>query len=202
MHAEWDFHSVRTLLCSYCTQIMKFICCSYNKNENPPFNIYVMPDTALHINKRPLFIPDYANPCVMHLHRAVRICRLGKSISERFASRYYDSITLCARMEAPGIPPSIGRTFDECVSVGEWIALDSAGNAQNQETADNSEQISIDHAFSSLAAQAIAEVSKYYTLRQGDVILLDENLPAEEIHINQHIEENFCGKLVLQFNIK
>lgn len=168
---------------------MKFICCSYNKNVNPAFNIYVMPDTALHINKRPFFIPDYANPCMMHVHRAIRICRLGKSISERFASRYYDSITLCARMEAPAIPAAIGCTFDECISVGEWIT-------PIPETDD------ITNSLATLAAKAIAEVSKYFTLRQGDVILLDEVRPAEEVHINQHIEESICERQVLQFNIK
>lgn len=145
-----------------------------------------MPDTALHINKRPFFIPDYATPCVMHLHRAVHICRLGKSISERFASRYYDAFTLCSRMEAPAIPATIGRAFDECVSVGEWLPM---------------EQLEADD-LRLLAAKAIAEVSKYFMLRQGDVLLLDEVRAPEEVHINQHIEESLCGQPVLQFNIK
>lgn len=163
---------------------MKFITCLYNKNEERPFNIYVMPDTALHINKRPFFIPDYAAPCLMSVHQAVRICRLGRSISERFASRYYDSITLCARMEAPSLPPAVGRTFDECISVGEWLTTPP------------------DFALQKEADRAIAEVSKYFTLRQGDVILLSTIRDSEEVHINQHVEENYCGANVLQFNIK
>lgn len=152
-----------------------------------------MPDTALHINKRPFFIPDYATPCIMHLHRAVHICRLGKSVSERFASRYYDAFSLCSRMEAPAMPPSIGRAFDECISVGEWLPINSEGGIAICEDTDNLVQ---------LAAKAIAEVSKYFMLRQGDVILLDEVRAPEEVHINQHIEESFCGQPVLQFNIK
>lgn len=158
---------------------MKFICCTHNKTEERPFDVYVMPDTALHINKRPFFIPDYAKPCLMHLHVAVRICRLGRYISERYASRYYDAATLCTRMEAPLLPPFIGRCFDECVSVGEWKSADDVN-----------------------ADAAIAEVSKYFTLRQGDVILLDTIREAEEVHIGQHIEEKYQGSTVLQFNIK
>lgn len=152
-----------------------------------------MPDTALHINKRPFFIPDYATPCIMHLHRAVHICRLGKSVSERFASRYYDAFTLCSRMEAPAMPPSIGCAFDECISVGEWLPVNPVDGITNCEDTENLVQ---------LAAKAIAEVSKYFMLRQGDVILLDEVRAPEEVHINQHIEESFCGQPVLQFNIK
>lgn len=163
---------------------MKFITCLYNKNEERPFDIYVMPDTALHINKRPFFIPDYAEPCMMHIHQAVHICRLGRSISERFASRYYDAITLCSRMEAPALPAAIGRTFDECISVGEWLNVSPSAELQQE------------------AVRAIAEVSKYFTLRQGDVILLSTIRDVEEVHINQHVEENYCGANVLQFNIK
>lgn len=165
---------------------MKFIVFQHNKTEERPFEIYTMPDTALHINKRPFFIPDYASPCVMHVHHAVRICRLGRNISKRFAHRYIDGVTLCSRLEAPTLPPTVGRCFDECLSVGEWIALED-GNFQPIVEA---------------AAVAIAEVSKYFTMRQGDVILLEEIREAEEVHIDQHVEENLKGKTVLQFNIK
>lgn len=87
-------------------------------------------------------------------------------------------------MEAPNLPPAIGCTFDECVSVGEWIPTDST-QAPDVE-----------------ADRAIAEVSQYFTLRQGDVILLNTVREAEVVAINQHIEETYNGTPVLQFNIK
>lgn len=168
---------------------MKFIICTHNKTGERAFDIWTMPDTALHINKRPFFIPDYAVPCLMHLHRAVRICRLGRCISTRFADRYYDSVTLCARMEAPTLPPAVGCCFDECLSVGEWTEFWHAdkvfGNVADFD-----------------AREQIAEVSQYFTLRQGDVILLDEVRPAEEVHIGQRVEEIHGDEKILQFNIK
>lgn len=164
---------------------MKFICCLHNNHDERPFEIYTLPDTALHINKRPFFIPDYAAPCLMQVHRAVRICRLGRSISRRFAYRYYDAVTLCARMEAVGIPPTVGRCFDECLSVGEWL-----------------EKGGVESTFDAEACDAIALVSQYFTLRQGDVIILDAIRDAEEVKIDQHVEEKFYNTTVLQFNIK
>lgn len=149
-----------------------------------------MPDTALHINKRPFFIPDYAAPCMMHLHRAIHIHRLGRCISERFAPRYYDACTLCSRMEAPNLPPEVGRTFDECISVGEWIPIE-----QFQNRADQAD-------FLAEANKAVSVVSQYFTLRQGDVILLSTVHEPEEVAIDQHIEETYYGNTVLQFNIK
>lgn len=167
---------------------MKFICCSHNKSDERPFDIYTLPDTALHINKRPFFIPDYADPCIQQLHRAVRICRLGKCISPRFAGRYYDAITLCARFEAPTLPPAVGCCFDECLSVGEWLPKDHVTTEVERLDAE--------------ARNAIAYASSFFTLRQGDVILLTPEGDGQEAHINQHIEIEYAGHTVLQFNIK
>lgn len=169
---------------------MKFICCTHNKNGELPFDVYTMPDTALHINKRPFFIPDYATPCLMTTHRAVRICRLGRSISQRFAHRYYDAVTLCARFEAPTLPPAVGRCFDECLSVGEWLAKDAEDVSATTSALDDE------------SCRAIAFVSTFFTLRQGDVILLTPLHGAEEVHIDQHIEQSLADQTVLQFNIK
>lgn len=169
---------------------MKFICCTHNKNADRPFDVYTLPDTALHINKRPFFIPDYATPCLMTTHRAVRICRLGRCISQRFAHRYFDAVTLCARFEAPTLPPAIGCCFDECLSVGEWLPKESEDVSSTVDELNDE------------ACRAIAYVSNFFTLRQGDVILLTAHEPAEEVHIDLHIEQTLADQTVLQFNIK
>lgn len=166
---------------------MKFIVCQYNKSAENPFTIYTLPDTAFHFNKRPFFIPDYAVPCIMHTHQAVRICRLGRNISARFAYRYFDAVTRCARMEAPAMPSTIGRCFDECLTVGEWVEHKGLPD---------------DPALLEEASAAIAEVSRYFTLRQGDVILLHETEDPSEVNINQHINVCFQNREVLDFNIK
>lgn len=165
---------------------MKFIVCQHNKSAENPLEIYTLPDTAFHFNRRPFFIPDYAVPCMMHTHQAVRICRLGRNISKRFAYRYFDAQTLCSRMETPALPPAIGRCFDECLTVGEWI--------EHKGVPDN--------ALLEEASEAIATVSKYFTLRQGDVILLHEVATPAEVQINQHIEVSHKDQEVLNFNVK
>ena len=45
----------------------------------------MIPDTALNQIGRPAFLPDYALPAVGRAHLVIRINRLGKGISERFA---------------------------------------------------------------------------------------------------------------------
>ena len=140
--------------------------------------MYCIPDTALHINKRPFFIPPFAVPCVMQLRWAIRIVRLGRNISARFATRYYDAATLCAHFAAPALPPSQGLCFDDCLTVGEW---------------QNHTLVSTE-----TACRAIEEVSKFYTLRQGDILLLEPHGNVKEVKIGEHVEvENY-----LNFNIK
>lgn len=144
-------------------------------------SIYTMPDTALHINKRPFFIPDYASPCLCRIEVAVRVCRLGKNIGERWAQRYYDRATLVTNIHTPALPPSQGYGFDDAVSIGEWQGVQMLSLAQCDK-----------------AAKLIAESSQYFTLRQGDVILMDTYQEDFPIAIGDHIEL----PPYLAFNIK
>ena len=165
--------------------------------EDEPL-MYTVPDTAIHINKRPFFIPDYAQPCLMQLRWAVRISRLGRCISPRFASRYYDAITVCAHCATPALPAAQGLCFDDCITIGEWLpvaATDIADAANGMAGAATD--------IADAAIEAIAEVSRYYTLRQGDILLLDGIAAPTEVHIDQHIEHTLnATTTLLSFNIK
>ena len=63
-----------------------------NKPEEPV--IFCKPDSALLKSGKPFFIPDDLGRIEYEGELVVRICRLGKSIPERFAHRYYDAVTV------------------------------------------------------------------------------------------------------------
>ena len=73
---------------------------SLDKEE---LDVCVLPDTTLLKDGKPLFVPDFATTCCVQGHLVVRICRLGRSISERFAHRYYDAITVGATFSAENL---------------------------------------------------------------------------------------------------
>ena len=154
---------------------MKFIA------QHSDGSIYTMPDTAIHINKRPFFIPPYATPCFCQIEAAVRISRLGKNISERWAYRYYDAATLVANMSAPSLPITQAYGFDDAVSIGEWQTAGWLTPELQQR-----------------AAALIALASKYFTLRQGDVLLIAPQDAAFPVNIGDRIEI----APYLAFNIK
>ena len=52
------------------------------------------PESALLKNGKPFFLPEHLGRVDHEVEVVVRICRLGKNVSERFAHRYYDAVTV------------------------------------------------------------------------------------------------------------
>ena len=67
------------------------------------------PDSALLLPGRPMFYPDFTGDWQAQLYMAVHINRLGKSVSTKFAPRYYDGASVAVRVE-PLLSPDCQRT--------------------------------------------------------------------------------------------
>ena len=180
--------------------------------ENMPFQ--VLPDTALLIQKRPFFIPDFTEDCKVQFCYAVRINRLGRSIHEKFAHRYYDAsaITLgvhfvacdlLASLQASGKPWDVAVGFDNAVAVSEHKATDflnaDEATLQIQEVPLKS---AVNRDLPRLIDQQIARISAYYTLKQGDILLFPVEVDAQQVEIDNHISLFLDSEEVLSFNVK
>ncbi len=126
---------------------------------------YVKPDSALLVNDKPFFLPEFSEHILCRLCIVVRVNRLGKCIEERFAHRYYDAwaIGLNMRLDpafqsGTTIPDLQALGFDNSLVVGRFTESPSIKDADKL-------LISID--------AAIAELSKYVTIRMGDMIAVD-----------------------------
>ena len=160
---------------------------------------YTLPETSLQRNGKPVFLPDYANPAQLEVHLAVRICRLGRHISARFASRYYDAVTVMPHF----IAPALG--FDNATPLGEFVEITPSTVSQ----LDFSLRVDGEVQMAGSTAQwlhhvdqVIAEVSQYFTLRRGDIFLM--GAPTAPIFITpDHKVETYLGDIrVLSFNVK
>ena len=175
---------------------------------------YTLPETSLQRNGKPVFLPDYANPAQLEVHLAVRICRLGRHISARFASRYYDAATVIPHFIAPalwektqklGLPWDAALGFDNATPLGEFVEIAPSTVSQLDFSlrVDGKEQMSgsttqwLHH-----VDNVIAEVSQYFTLRRGDILLM--GAPTAPIFITpDHKVETYLGETrVLSFNVK
>ncbi len=82
---------------------MKIICVGLNYrkhitelNWSEPAEpvIFLKPDSAILKNNKPFFIPDFSNDLHYEAEVVLRISKLGKGISQKFAPRYYDALTV------------------------------------------------------------------------------------------------------------
>jgi len=130
-------------------------------------------DASLLNQRKPFFVPDWAQdfryiPCWV-----ARISRLGKCIEARYADRYYDAVAFgldFVAYDKIDYNYAQATAFDNSLCVGEFASVDEV----------NKEVI----------AQAIHQVSEMVTLRIGDLVYIDWEQEAEQIQTEQIIEQH------------
>ena len=146
---------------------------------------FLKPDSAILAHRHPFYLPDWSEEIHYEVELLVRISKLGKSIAPEFAHRYYDAISLGidftardiqAEVKAKGHPWEKAKAFDGSAVISrEWLPLDS-----NQKGLQNThfrlerngevvQQGQSKHMLFDID-QLIAYVSKFMTLKLGDVI--------------------------------
>ena len=203
---------------------MKILCIGRNyenhakelKNPVPPEPVVFMkPDSALLRNNDPFFLPDFAQSFHHEVEIVVRINRLGKNIEERFASRYYDEIALgidfTARdlqeeLRGKGLPWEKAKAFDGSAVLSPFVSkeqysdlnnlnfhLDINGETRQQGNTANM-IFSID--------QIISHVSKYFTLKIGDLIYTGTPEGVGPVAINDRLQGFIEGEHFFDFMVK
>ena len=173
---------------------MKIICIGRNyadhaaelKNAIPSEPIFFLkPDSAVLAHRHPFYLPDWSDEIHFEVELLVRICKLGKSIAPEFAHRYYDAISLGidftardiqAKLKAKGHPWEKAKAFDGSAVISrQWLPVDSLQEGVqktkfrldcNGKTVQNGDAKNMLFGIDAL----IAHISKFMTLKLGDVI--------------------------------
>ena len=177
--------------------------------------IFTKADSALLKSGKPFFIPDFMGRIDYETGLVVRICRLGKNIPVRFAHRYYDAVTVGIDFTARdvqrqakelGRPWTIAKGFDGSAAIGEWVEkekfldiqalhfhLDINGNTV-QEGCSSDMLYTVD--------EIIAYISKFFTLKTGDLLYTGTPVGVGPVHINDHLEGWIEERKVLDFHCR
>ena len=177
--------------------------------------IFTKADSALLKAHKPFFVPDFMGCIDYETELVVRICRLGKTIPERFAHRYYDAVTVGIdftardvqqRLRAAGQPWELSKGFDGSAAIGDWVGKERFLDIQSlrfhlningqtvQEGYTGDMLFSVDH--------IVAYISRYFTLKTGDLIFTGTPVGVGPVHIDDHIEGYLEESKVLEFNCK
>lgn len=176
--------------------------------------IFMKPDSSILKNGKPFFLPDFLGRVEYEAEIVVRISNLGKNIPTRFAHRYYDAVTVgidfTARdwqrqLIADGAPWELSKGFDGAATLGEFIPTDGLDvfnlpfrldidGETVQSSNSNKMLFSID--------EIINYVSKYCTLRTGDLIFTGTPAGVGAVAIDNHLQGYLQDKKVLDFYIR
>lgn len=177
--------------------------------------IFLKADSALLKDGKPFFIPDDMGRIEYETEVVVRICRLGKTIQERFAHRYYDAVTvgidftareLQKKLKEQGRPWELSKSFDGAAVLGSWVDkerfldiqrlrfhLDINGKTVQQGcTCDMLYKID----------EVISYISRYFTLKTGDLLYTGCPTGCGPVQINDHLEGYIEDRKVLDFRCK
>lgn len=152
---------------------MKIIRITDISPRQTPSDVEFHPDSALLLPGRPMFYPDFGGEWQARLYIAVHINRLGKSVSVKFAPRYYDGVAIAIRIEpiADGaIAPGVLSGMDSSITHGEWIGVDEL-TAMHRLVIDG-KIAEVEMPDADTLNRAVSRVSEHTTLRMGDMILL------------------------------
>ena len=203
---------------------MKIICVGWNypdhntemKHESvgEPL-IFMKPDSALLRENKPFFIPDFSKQVEYEVELVVRINRLGKNISEKFASRYYEEVALGVdftardlqqRQRALGAPWEIAKAFDNSAVISDFIPLSTLANAEGISFSLSKNGVEVqrgntrDMLFS--VNQIIAYVSRFFTLKIGDLIYTGTPAGVGPVFMGDHLEGFIEDNKMLNFFVK
>lgn len=183
------------------------------KTEEPV--IFLKPDSSLLKDGKPFFIPDHLGRIEYETEMVVRICKLGKTVSERFAPRYYDAVTvgidftareLQREMIAKGRPWDLAKGFDGAACIGEWIDKDKFLDIQRiRFHLDINGQIVQEGCTSDMlykVDEIISYISQYYTLKTGDILFTGTPAGVGPVRIDDHLEGYLEDRKVLDFRCK
>ena len=176
--------------------------------------IFMKPDSAILKNGKPFFVPDFLGRVEYEAEIVVRISNLGKNIPTRFAHRYYDAVTVgidfTARdwqrqLIAEGAPWELSKGFDGAATLGEFVPTEGLDvnnlsfrldiDGQTVQSSNSSNMLfSID--------EIVNYVSKYCTLRTGDLIFTGTPAGVGPVAIDNHLQGYLQGEKVLDFYIR
>ena len=203
---------------------MKIICIGRNyvahieelNNERPTEPvIFMKPDTAVLLKKFPFVIPEFTNDVHYEVEILVKINKVGKYIEPKFAPKYYDEIGLgidfTARdlqdtLKSKGLPWEKAKGFDGSAVIGEFVPKETFSSTENINFSLTKNGETVQKSNSSLMLfkidELIAEVSKYFTLKKGDIIFTGTPEGVAAVAPNDVLEGFLNDKSMFKINVK
>lgn len=192
----------------------------HNKELNNSFLptepvIFSKPESSLNRDGKPFFVPDFAERFDYETEIVVKINKLGKNIAERFAYRYYDELTvgidftardLQEKLKEKGLPWDICKGFDGAAAIGEFVNKSELPDIQNLNFRLDVDGRTVQKGWTGdmifTVDKIISYVSKFFTLKTGDLIFTGTPVGVGPVSENQLLEGFVEDRKLLELKVK
>ena len=185
-----------------------------NKVPDEPV-IFFKPETALIPKGHPFHYPAFTNDLHYETELVVKISRNGKKIEEKFAHKYYDSIGIGidftardvqSELKAKGLPWEKAKGWDFSAPVSqEFIDINDLQNVHDIKFGLKINDVWVQQGTSSdmlfSIDQLITHISKYFTLKMGDLIFTGTPAGVGSVEIGDKLEAFIDDKSMLSLTV-
>ena len=177
--------------------------------------IFMKPKSALLQPHTPFYYPEFTNELHYECELVLRICKNGKYIQEKFASKYYDAVTVgidfTARdiqdeLKSKGLPWEKAKAWDNSAAIGKWVAFPDLKNKKdinfglykNKELVQqgNSSEMNFDFDY------IVSYISNYFSVNIGDLVFTGTPAGVGELVVGDEIEGFMEDDSLLKLEIK
>jgi fumarylpyruvate hydrolase len=177
--------------------------------------VFLKPDSALLKNNKPFFLPDFSENIHYEVEVVIKISKLGKGIAAKYAHRYYNEVTvgidltardIQGRHKKAGLPWEISKGFDGAAPVGTFLPVSSIGNINKVDFSLKINDIEVQKSNTADLIfgvdQIIEYVSRFFTLKTGDLIFTGTPSGVGQLKRNDNLVAYLGDKPLLDFMIK
>lgn len=203
---------------------MKIICVGRNYSEHAkelgntvpdaPV-VFMKPQTALLKDDKPFYYPDWSNDIHYEAELVLKVCKQGKYIDEKFASKYYDAVTvgidltardLQERQKEKKLPWEIAKAFDGSAVVNRFFQLEELGKSKDFDfhLLQNGREVQRGHSSRMIFTpeKIIAYVSQFFTLQKGDLLFTGTPAGVGPVQRGDVLEAFLEGRQTLRCEVK
>ncbi|MEM6865627.1 MAG: fumarylacetoacetate hydrolase family protein [Bacteroidota bacterium] len=203
---------------------MKLICIGRNyaehidelQNERPREPIvFIKPDSSILPKGQDFYIPEFSKNVHYEVEVLVKIKKVGKHISKKFAPTYYDEIglgidftarDLQADLKSKGLPWEKAKGFDGAAVIGKWISKDMYENLDKLRFSLLKNGENVQNGDTSLMLWKIDElisyVSTYFMLKKGDILFTGTPAGVGKVSPNDYLSGTLEGEKMFAINVK
>ncbi len=203
---------------------MKILCIGRNyadhiselNNERPSEPvIFLKPDTAILKDNEPFYHPDFSNDIHHEVEIVLKINKVGKNIEAKFAHKYYEEIgvgidftarDIQSKLKEKGLPWEKAKAFNGSAPISGFVSKTKFADLQhlnfsldvNGEVRQKGNTEMMLWNFDEI----IAEISKYFTLKTGDLIFTGTPAGVGKVAVGDKLTAFIEGEEMLSFEVK